>query len=486
MVSCEDLDEGSLGAVTGDSYYADELSLEAGVTGVYGLLEFANWGVDVLAAYTGADDLSTHSGGNKWVFSEGDTFALTGGNSRLIGIWENYYRAINAANAFIEKAHPEGVDEAIVNNAHANVYFVRALLYFRLTTIFGDIPMPLSSIPDYEMEKTSSRAVLSQVISDLEYVEKWSTTARDTDVTIADGHATKTAARAFLAKTYMQLTGYPYNETDKWTQVKSYTKQIVDAGVYSLMDDYMHNFGEPWENNKETIFAHQFKLEAWPINTECRWYGAFWTNWMDMFLEWTFYDNFPEGYRKNATTSTISANAITYAHPVNTKLLYGTIQGTPEFVNIFKTNNDMPAMRYAEVLLMYAEACANTGSEADAINYLNMVKRRAYAGGVTTSKEVLALGAGFWENADASVDYTAADLSSTQAIIDAIVHERACEFVSEVGGNRWLDLVRLNKVGEVTALRDAREIPLVGDPSNKDLWYAPIPETEIDLNPNLK
>jgi hypothetical protein len=359
------------------------------------------------------------------------------------------------------------------------------LLYFRLATVFGDVPMPLTTVPDYEMLKTPSREVITQVISDLKFVEQWAVNARDTDVSVVDGHATKTAAKAFIAKAYMQLTGWPYGETDKWADVKSYTKQIIDANVYSLMDDYMHNFGEPWENNKEIIFAHQYKRQPWPISGESRWYGAFWAAWMDMFIEWNFYSGFPDGYRKNATTSTTSVDAITYAHPVNTKLLYGTIQGRPEFLHTWQSHNDVAAMRYAEVLLMYAEACANTGSEADAINYLNMVKRRAYAKGAMTSEDVVALGAGFWMDADATVDYTAAQLSSKQAIIDAIVKERAYEFVSEIGGNRWLDLVRLEKVGTVNALRDAREIPLVGDPSNKELWYAPIPETEIDLNPNL-
>lgn len=487
IVACEDLDEGVKGAVASETYYEDAVSLEKGVTGIFALMNRACFGVDILAAYTGADDLSTHNAGNKWVFREGDTFALTGGNGRTIGIWEDYYQTINAANVYIQDAHPEGVDEAIVNNALANAYFIRALSYFRLTTIFGDIPMPLipSSTPDYEMLKTPSREVLNQVISDLEFVDKWVVNERDVDVLVVDGHATKTAAKAFLAKTYMQLTGWPYNEVDKWTEVKSYTKQIIDADVYSLVDDYMHNFGEPWENNKEIIFAHQYKRQPWPISGDCRWYGAFWSSWMDMFMEWTFYSNSPEGYRKNATTSITSASAVEFAHPVNTKLLYGTTAGKPEFVHTWQTHNDVPAMRYAEVLLMYAEACANTGSEADAISYLNMVKRRAYAGGATTSEEVVALGAGFWKNADATVDYTSSQLNSKQAIVDAIVKERAYEFVSEIGGNRWLDLVRLEKVGAVNALRDSREIPLVGDPNNKELWYAPIPDTEIDLNPNL-
>ncbi|MDW7692574.1 RagB/SusD family nutrient uptake outer membrane protein [Flammeovirgaceae bacterium SG7u.111] len=484
FTGCETLDEDPKGAVTAATYYADPLSLEAGVIGIYGTMHRASWGVDILAAYTGADDLTSHDQGNKWVFLEGDQFNKTGGNQRTIGIWNGYFQAIHAANAFIENANPEGVEEDVLNKFKADAHFVRALLYFRLTTIFGDIPMPIDPVPDFEMTKTSSREVIAQVISDLEFTEQWAVNERDSNTDMQDGHSSKTAAKAFLAKAYMQLTGYPYNEADKWTQVKKYTKEIIDAGVYGLMEDYIHNFAQPWEGNKELIFSHQFDKQPWPILTQGRWYGFFWRDWMDMYIEWDFYDNYPEGYRKAATMSSTNEFALAWEHPVLTKLTYGTINGTPEFEHVWQTSNDMPAMRYAEVLLMYAEACANTGENAEAIEALNKVKRRAYAKGSTTSEEVALLPEGYWAVPDPAIDYTAADLNTPEKIIDAIVKERSYEFVAEVGGNRWLDLVRLEKVAEANQDR-SRELPILGDPSDKSTWYAPIPETEIDLNPNL-
>lgn len=114
-----------------------------------------------------------------------------------------------------------------------------------------------------------------------------------------------------------------------------------------------------------------------------------------------------------------------------------------------------------------------------------MVKRRAFAKGATTQEEVAALGAGFWTTPDSAVDYTSADLPTPQDIIDAVVKERAYEFLGEIGGDRWLDLVRLDKVAEANANRDPRDVPLIGDPADKSLWFTPIPDTETVLNPNL-
>lgn len=274
-------------------------------------------------------------------------------------ILQNYF----ACNSYIKNAHPEGVDEEVVNSALANAYFIRGLAYFRLATSFGDIPMPLDPVPDLEMPKTAKRDVMEQVISDLEFAMEWAKNERDSNPTIADGHASKTAAKAFLAKTYMQLTGWPYNETDKWDRVKQLTKSIMDEGVYSLMDDYAYNFQDPHQVNKEMIFAHVCSKQPWPITTQSRYYGLKWGGWMDAYMEWTYYNNFPDGYRKEFSAAADDSNPhfVTFGHPVVTKFTYGAIKGRPGFEHKWQTSNDIPAMRYAEVLLMYAEACANTG-----------------------------------------------------------------------------------------------------------------------------
>jgi len=139
-------------------------------------------------------------------------------------------------------------------------------------------------------------------------------------------------------------------------------------------------------------------------------------------------------------------------------------------------------MRYSEVLLMYAEACANTSELTEALDKLNMVKRRAFAKGAQTQEEVAALDANFWLVPDSAVDFNSTD---TNIIIDEIVEERKYEFLGEIGGNRWLDLIRLERVAQANANRDPRDVPIIGDPSDSKLWFTPIPFNETVLNPNL-
>ncbi|WP_297086642.1 RagB/SusD family nutrient uptake outer membrane protein [uncultured Draconibacterium sp.] len=537
-----DLDEGSMGAVSATAFYNDIAALDAGITGIYGTWHRVAWGVDVLAAYTGADDLATRNESNKWVFLEGDQLNLSGGNLRTINIWNGYYQVIYECNNFLENANPDGASEEEIAPYHADARFIRGLLYFELANIFGDVPLVLATTPDYEIGLTPFKEVMEQAISDFKYVEQWANnTARDTPAGVAgqeiNGRASKTAARAYLAKAYMLLSGWPTYE-NHWDKVESYTRQIIDMGAYSLLDDYAQNWGNKvpddwkgtpftnanarenvsWKGNKESIFAHHNKVDVWPVTTQSRSYGRFWRDWMDMFVENHFHAEFPEGYRKNYSfawdqkwryagwTAWPYAEGQSYPdHPSMLKFQFGTINASdfkkwsglagsdpaPEtflgFEHVMNSSNDMPLMRYAEVLLMYAEACARQnkpGANPSAVEALNYVRRRAYGGGYEKMGDIQAnLPVEFWKNPEPAVDYPQAGESD---LIQAIIDERAWEFVAEFGGNRWLDLIRTESLAEALSSRDGSEASLIGDPNDQNRWRAPVPSTESQYNPNIK
>lgn len=486
-VSCSDLDEDVKGAVTSDSFYADELSINSGVNGIYGSAIRGYWGDNMLFFYTGADDLTSRLGSNKSGYLEGDQFNWSGGNNQIPKVYNEFYQGILNSNDFLDKVDPSILPEAQMNNYLANARFVRALLYMQMAFNFEMLPMPLTSKVDAKMYSTSSRDVLEQCLKDFEFVSQWAVNDRDTDPTVADGHATKTAAKAYLAKIYMQLTGYPYNETDKWTQVYNLTKEIVDGGVYNLVDDYAACFERPTQNNREMVYAHMFSWQPWPIGTECRWYGNAFTQWCDMYMEQYFYDNMPADYRRGFSITNDPNNKFvkTHKHPIITKYLYGAVPGQEGYENKMRTSNNLPAMRFSEVLLMYAEACVHQGDKSTAIESLNRVRRRAHAMGATTQEEVKALAPNFWMSPDATFDYSAADFASDEALIDAICNERGWEFVAEIGGAHWLDLKRREKVGQANENRAATDTPFIGDPYDSKNWWTPLPASETTLNPNL-
>ena len=237
-----------------------------------------------------------------------------------------------------------------------------------------------------------------------------------------------------------------------------------------------------------------------------------------MFVENHFFNKFPEGYRKAYSfawdhqwrfagwTAWPYAEGQSYPdHPSMLKLQFGTISPAdfrtwsgltssdplPDtylgFEHVMNSSNDLPLMRYAEVLLMYAEACARkskAGSNPTAVEALNYVRRRAYGGGFERMGDIQAnLAPEFWKNPEPAVDYPQAGESD---LIKAIIDERAWEFVAELGGNRWLDLIRTESLAAALSTRDASEAALIGDPSDSKVWRSPIPSTESQYNEKIK
>lgn len=499
FTGCEELEVDDKGAVSAATYYSDENTLDPAVVGIYAIVRRGTWALDQLAPYYGADDLTSRTGSNKAPVLEADQFFRTPGNSWVTNTYNYFYQAILACNSFIEGAGPlaETLGEDVVNPYLADAYFVRGWCYFYLATCFKDVPMPLEAAVDAEMSRTPYATVMAQAITDLEYAEQWLDAERDTNPTAAVGKATKTAAKAYLAKAYMQLTGYPTNETGNWDMVKTYSKQIIDADVYSLMDDMEANFRDPEQINKENIYMIMNYRGAWPAGAQCRYHGFKWRDWGDCYVEHKYAERFPDGYRKHMSmvtqedvdtkddliTKEWAAFVGTWKHPMVRKFWYQTVKGEEGFLHKWQTDNDVVYMRTAEVYLMYAEACARTGEPGEAEKYLNYVRRRAYAQGLTTRQEVATLPANFWMDPEPAVDYTSAEGD----LADAIVEERSYEFLGEAGGNRWLDLLRLERVGEVNEYRltATNEEEMLGDPFDKELWWTPLPGTEIELNPNL-
>ncbi|WP_066630137.1 RagB/SusD family nutrient uptake outer membrane protein [Labilibacter marinus] len=511
LSSCEELELDTKGTVPEENYFTIENALEPAVVGIYARVHRGTWALDQCAPYYGADDLTSRTGSNKQPVLEADQFARTDGNSWVANTYNLYYDAINACNSLISGVERDGenLDPAQATNAIANARFIRGMLYFRLATSFKNIPMPLTSELDLTISRTPYQEVMNQVISDLKYAEKFLNSARDGNPEAIDGHATIVAAKAFLAKTYMQLTGYPTDLTSiivgdetiiLWDEVQRLTKEIIDEGKYSLTDDFAACFQEPTQINKEMIFSHMCTRGAGAVKAESRYYGFKWRDWGDCYLEHKFSDAYPDGYRRHFSIVTIADTITktdkttkeykpfikTWKHPMVSKFSYGTIKGNPGFEHKWQTSNDCPAMRTAEVYLMYAEACARKSEFTEAKRYLNYIKRRASARGTTTQAEAQALPMGFWMDDSYTMDdYSGADV--VDELVDAIVMERAYEFLGETGGNRWLDLLRLRRIAEVNEYRKTadNEEEMIGDPADETQWWTPLPGTELILNPNL-
>jgi hypothetical protein len=177
-----------------------------------------------------------------------------------------------------------------------------------------------------------------------------------------------------------------------------------------------------------------------------------------------FYKRFPAGPRKDATFHTHFTNGVDFEqgstkHPYIAKYRDGAEQGKPSYENDYMTSRNMNYLRFAEVLLIYAEAqaMADGAPNQDAYKAINRVRNRAGLNNLTPGLGQL-------------------------AFRDSVIAERGWELAAEF--SRWFDLVRTEKVETVKALKDPLDMQPAVEITKKQ-YLSSIPDYDVLLNPNL-
>ena len=422
--------------------------------------------------------------------------------------WERAYLCINQANAIINNyRNAEGaLPEAELNKWAAQAHFARAFIYFWVVRFFNNVPLVLDAFePDAkkEMTCTSSREIYEVIISDLQFAEEW-LPDKWSGYLMKGGAPTRGAAKATLAKVYLQMAGFPLNGgTEFYGKARDKALEVMneaDRYGYGLYN----RFWQLWE---ATWSAYDLPVEEailWIANTSndytvrapnpSRPNEKNFGGWESMVAELGFYNRFPEGERKEFTfvTDFYHSDGSHYhftelicAHPCYRKWWADLLTPGWEWekrnepdsrwligMNAtadWRSGRDIIVMRYADVLLTYAEAKARTDGPDDlAYKCLNDVRNRAYKGLGTTEASVSGL--------------------STQDFIDMTVWERAYEFAGMEYSNRWFDLQRLELVERATTewRNEPEEKYRLARPYTKKDYFLPIPSKEIIMNPNLR
>jgi hypothetical protein len=268
------------------------------------------------------------------------------------------------------------------------------------------------------------------------------------------------------------MAGWPLKKTSNYELAAAKAKEVIDevmgenAYGYELLPD--PNDLWTWRNNytnEEIIFGLYYNFDLGQVNMhaplgarpeEYQNPDATWaTGWCDYYAEISFFRRFPPGPRKDATYQTLI--------PVRNagEVLWDDDRTWRKHPYFKKYQDDFPGatwagsrteqlIRYAEVLLTYAEAKAmSNGPDETAYNALNKVRNRAGLPDITPGL-------------------------SAEAFRDSVIAERGWEFAGGEPASRWFDLIRLERVEEVTLLRDSTEIPLDHHPTHDDYWR-PIP-----------
>lgn len=404
-----------------------------------------------------------------------DNFPVLASNGFCNTLWVGNYALITKCNSTIKEVNTNTqivATEAIKKQTIGEARFLRAYAYFNLVRLFGRVPLidSLFSNPAAQnnVPQSSTAQLYAFIEGDLTYAA--ANLPLNWDVKFV-GRATSGAANGLLAKVYL------YQQ--KWQQAMNAAAAVVNSGQYDLSTPYDKIFREEGENSKESVFEVQATASAaipsangvqyaqiQGIRGSGIWDQGWGWNTPSTYLEAAYEANDP---RKNRTIMYTSTGTTIYQTIYGENLPVGL--PNPRYNNKVYTNPALRAsignrfgywmnlrvLRYADVVLMYAEAANEVGGAANttiALNALNSVRARARAGNNTILPDVT---------------------TTDQALLrDAIRQERRVELAME--HERFFDLVRW---GIAQTVMNASGKPnYIGSRDG----LLPIPQTQIDLS----
>ncbi|WP_199898668.1 RagB/SusD family nutrient uptake outer membrane protein [Prolixibacter bellariivorans] len=420
------------------------------------------WTTDIMAGNSivgaggGTDGIETQDEAN---------FVTTTDNAGVLDLWRGPSPGILRCNIILQKVPDMNIDENLKNRIIGEAKFLRGLYYFILVRFFGDVPLitvPQEPGDDLRPSRTDKAAVYEQIIADLTDAEQL-LPPRSSYSSSDLGRASKGAAAGLLAKVYLTL--------GQWDKVVTLANEVESLG-YALNPNYADNFDVDKKNSVESLFEIQYTGNAgegfWDNTNQASWLSTFtgprnsnmvaggwgWNQPTQEFVDsyepgdlrkdvTILYDGCPQfdGMDYDPGYSTTGYNLRKFLVP---KSVASSYDNSPM---------DFPILRYADVLLMKAEALNNLGKTSEAEAPLNEVRARAGLPAVTGLSQA---------------DFKA-----------KVLHERRMELAFE--GQRWFDLIRVDN-GDY-GLNFLHSIGKVNATSK--FLLLPIPQKEIDANPNL-
>jgi hypothetical protein len=466
--SCHDsfLEEKVYSNITPLNFYKTESDAKAALTSVYNTLRSGDSfqrQVILAAEYPGEATWPNNSG-EAWR-TEMDQFTWTTSSTGFYQIWAQLYVAINRANTVlvnlenIEFTTP-GLKEQIIGETR----FLRGLSYLYLIRFFENIPLKT----DENMEEIDSTnegtgdAVWALIFADFEYA-KSNLKPKNTGADV--GRATAGAAQTLLAKAYLSYAGKPWNKTEYWSKAAQEAKAAIDNSAYGygLEDNYERVFLVANEHGPEYIFSVEYESfigQGWdyPTFTGIRSGDQLKLDgWSSLIAEEDFFNTMDATDKRREKTFVISYQGInnpndSYTYPGNISL--------PHY-NKYEDRNDVGSStgdyalnhyitRFPDLLLMHSEAENEVnGPSENALSGINRVRERA------------------------GLPLLRASALTKESLREAIFQERIWELCEE--GHAWFDMKRMGLME-----KRIRKYPV-----SEKHYVFPIPQNELDVNPNL-
>ncbi len=448
--------------------YTTAQQAEAALAGVYSVFVTTDYYIwdNIYLGDVRSDN--NYAGGDNPDFYQLDALQISTTNSKIWGDWTALYSGILRANTVIQYV-PLITDPALTATRKTQIVgeakFLRAYHYFQLVKLWGGVPLittPVSSTEpaDVNTPGASVAQLYTQIIADLNDAAAALPDSYG-DPSIDKARATKGAANALLTKVYAQKPDRDYNK------VLEYADAVISSPAgYTLMPNYSDLFDANHYNNAESILEPQYNgttISNWsanvmlPPSVNPTTWRKFMTPSRDLA---NAFDNAIDPVRK---AQTMTFEAAPWVDEYWSATIGGIIPFPYKIRNITGSNSTSRPylLRLADIILLKAEALNELSRTSDAAIELNKIRTRAHLG-VTTA-------------------VTQTDMRL------AIETERRLELALE--GHRWDDLVRYGRVE--TVMNSLVEMNLVtGQKVDYNMTpqkeLLPIPQTELDRNPNLK
>lgn len=490
LASCSGfLDEVPESNVTDKNYYITESDAEGAVNAIYETV-----GIGSVSLWQGTGNANTPYGGvfyndyylaqelfsdnalhDNWLYANFDNFSLSETDGKVKSLWYSFYRSINTANIAIDRIPAIDMDPLKRNHLVAEARFWRGLLYAEAAKLWGDMPLqlkPSESVGElFGVVRTDRLTVLDTAIGDLDFARENLLEGYRSGNGRADAHM----ACAVMAKACLVKAALTHDKEDWQTAAECAAKVILD-GPYDLFPDFADNFVIAKKHGIESIVSinyggddlwkSQFNVSLLPAEIRQNSPGG--NEGPSNANSWivpteNLYRSFAEGdTRRDATImkdyTYSDGSTLVFAERAKYPYYYCKYWDRAAEPNGQNSDQNYPYMRYAELLLIYAEALneLHDGPTAEAYEAINRVRDRA-----------------FRDNGSGAHDLRGLDRAGFRR---ALLDERRWELALE--GSRWFDLVRLS-TDFADEVKRAKPAAYAADKHR----LFPVPQYERLLNP---
>jgi len=450
-MSCKKLDEKPISFVAPEDFYRTPSQIEAAFAASMNRL----W--DYWGGYGYGQGYFVHDD----QYYDGD---LVIPNNFASDLWDAHYGAILNLNSAIGAMKKGNLGSAATQDEidvlMGQAKFLRAHNYFMLVRMFGGLPLITEDTPDpvrAQLERSSIADVYTLIVSDFTEATAKLPSSWPSE---QQGRPTSDAAKGLLAKVYLTMATAPLNETSNYQKAADLANEVIQAGNYSLVHDINQVFSTATKYGPEMMWSYNSNYAD--INTDPQIYRPdALDGWGDIGVQPEWEQKYPPQPRKDAYLLT-EIDGVNYTQwsdqqrPFIKKFMYDN----EDDYNNYSSVMNMPIIRFADVLLIFAEAdnMAHGSPTQAAVDAVNKVIDRAN---------------GYTDNA---LHPRLTTSMSKEAFDAAVIEERNQELCFEF--DRWFDLIRKRLLKE-------KSIPTIQQNFSENDYLYPIPDKDIQLDPLL-